>query len=51
VEKHIGSIFQKLELEDEEIVSRRVAAVLLYLTDADNKPTRSEVATDRPNQP
>ena len=31
VEKHIGSIFQKLELEDEEIVSRRVAAVLMYL--------------------
>ena len=32
VEKHIGSIFQKLELEDEEVVSRRVAAVLLYLS-------------------
>lgn len=32
VEKHIGSIFQKLELEDEEVVSRRVAAVLLFLT-------------------
>jgi DNA-binding NarL/FixJ family response regulator len=31
IEKHIGSIFGKLELEDEDIVSRRVAAVLLYL--------------------
>jgi DNA-binding NarL/FixJ family response regulator len=31
VEKHIGSIFQKLELEGEEVVSRRVTAVLLYL--------------------
>ena len=31
VEKHIGSIFQKLELDDEEVVSRRVTAVLLYL--------------------
>ena len=31
VEKHVGSIFMKLMLEDEEIVSRRVAAVLLYL--------------------
>ena len=31
VEKHVGSIFMKLMLEDEEIVSRRVAAVLMYL--------------------
>jgi DNA-binding NarL/FixJ family response regulator len=51
VEKHIGSIFQKLELEDEEVVSRRVAAVLLYLTDSDTKPTRADIATDRPNRP
>jgi DNA-binding NarL/FixJ family response regulator len=35
VEKHIGSIFQKLELEDEEVVSRRVAAVLMYLSGSD----------------
>src|SRR4051812_26968787 len=34
VEKHVGSIFMKLMLEEEEIVSRRVAAVLLYLADA-----------------
>ncbi len=31
VEKHVGSIFMKLELDDEEVVSRRVAAVLMYL--------------------
>jgi DNA-binding NarL/FixJ family response regulator len=49
VEKHIGSIFQKLELEDEEVVSRRVAAVLMYLTDTDPKPDRSEVTAERLN--
>jgi DNA-binding NarL/FixJ family response regulator len=32
VEKHLGSIFMKLMLEDEDIVSRRVAAVLLDLS-------------------
>jgi DNA-binding NarL/FixJ family response regulator len=31
VEKHVGSIFMKLELADEDVVSRRVAAVLMYL--------------------
>jgi DNA-binding NarL/FixJ family response regulator len=31
VEKHIGSVFQKLRLVDEHEVSRRVMAVLLYL--------------------
>jgi DNA-binding NarL/FixJ family response regulator len=31
VEKHVGAIFQKLLLEDDEVVSRRVTAVLLYL--------------------
>lgn len=31
IEKHVGAIFLKLELADEELVSRRVAAVLLYL--------------------
>jgi DNA-binding NarL/FixJ family response regulator len=34
VEKHVGQIFQKLGLEDDEIVSRRVTAVLLHLTSA-----------------
>jgi DNA-binding NarL/FixJ family response regulator len=34
VEKHVGQIFQKLGLEDDEVVSRRVTAVLLYLTAA-----------------
>jgi DNA-binding NarL/FixJ family response regulator len=31
IEKHVGSIFLKLDLPEEQIVSRRVAAVLLYL--------------------
>lgn len=34
VEKHIGAIFQKLGLEDDEVVSRRVTAVLLYLAES-----------------
>ena len=33
VEKHVGSIFMKLELSDEQMVSRRVVAVLLYLAE------------------
>jgi DNA-binding NarL/FixJ family response regulator len=41
VEKHIGSIFQKLELEDEEVVSRRVAAVLLYLSGSSDDAHRA----------
>ena len=35
VEKHVGAIFQKLCLEDDGIVSRRVTAVLLYLAETD----------------
>ena len=31
VEKHIGSVFQKLGLGDEHEVNRRVTAVLTYL--------------------
>jgi DNA-binding NarL/FixJ family response regulator len=34
VEKHVGAIFQKLGLPDEDQVSRRVAAVLMYLADS-----------------
>jgi DNA-binding NarL/FixJ family response regulator len=33
VEKHVGSIFLKLGLEGEDVVSRRVAAVLEFLAD------------------
>jgi DNA-binding NarL/FixJ family response regulator len=33
VEKHVGAIFQKLGLPEEDQVSRRVAAVLMYLSD------------------
>jgi DNA-binding NarL/FixJ family response regulator len=33
VEKHVGSIFQKLGLKYEESVHRRVKAVLIYLSD------------------
>ncbi len=36
VEKHVGAIFQKLCLEDDEVVSRRVTAVLMYLAASDN---------------
>jgi DNA-binding NarL/FixJ family response regulator len=38
VEKHVGAIFQKLSLEDDEVVSRRVTAVLMYLAEADSIP-------------
>lgn len=38
VEKHVGSIFLKLGLQDEAVVSRRVSAVLLYLAET---PTAS----------
>jgi DNA-binding NarL/FixJ family response regulator len=31
IEKHVGSIFSKLGLPEEHVVSRRVAAVLMYL--------------------
>ena len=38
VEKHVGAIFLRLGLTDEEVVSRRVAAVLLYLGEYDQRP-------------
>jgi DNA-binding NarL/FixJ family response regulator len=38
VEKHVGAIFQKLGLEDDEVVSRRVTAVLMFLSEADPVP-------------
>ena len=36
VEKHVGAIFPKLCLEDDEVISRRVTAVLLYLSASDS---------------
>ena len=39
VEKHINSIFLKLNLSDAEDVSKRVKATLLFLADADRAPT------------
>jgi DNA-binding NarL/FixJ family response regulator len=38
VEKHVGAIFMRLELKDEEDVSRRVVAVLMYLAEQDARP-------------
>jgi DNA-binding NarL/FixJ family response regulator len=40
VERHVGSIFAKLELPDEREVSRRVKATLLFLAEAET-PTLS----------
>ena len=49
VEKHVGSIFMKLMLEDEEIVSRRVAAVLMFLA-GNSSPRRRRAVSDRGRQ-
>jgi DNA-binding NarL/FixJ family response regulator len=38
VEKHVGAIFARLELKDEEDVSRRVVAVLMYLAEQGDLP-------------
>jgi len=35
VEKYVGAIFEKLDLDDEQVTSRRVAAVLRYLDAVD----------------
>ena len=40
VERHVGSIFAKLHLNDSPDVSRRVMAVLSYLDDAGGAPAR-----------
>ena len=34
VERYVGIIFRKLDLPSEEIVSRRVLAVLMYLEES-----------------
>jgi DNA-binding NarL/FixJ family response regulator len=44
VEKHINSIFSKLNLSEERDVNRRVVAVLMYLTGGDADHTPGEVA-------
>jgi DNA-binding NarL/FixJ family response regulator len=44
VEKHINSIFSKLHLTEERDVNRRVAAVLMFLTDGDTGNTTGDVA-------
>ncbi|MEP7201286.1 MAG: response regulator transcription factor [Ilumatobacteraceae bacterium] len=43
VEKHINSIFSKLHLTEERDVNRRVAAVLMFLTEGDTGNTPSDV--------
>ena len=50
VEKHINSIFSKLHLSEERDVNRRVAAVLVYLTDGDTGHTPGEVAARFPER-
>ncbi len=42
VEKHVNSIFSKLDLPDTEDVSRRVKATLLFLDEQDDEPARPE---------
>jgi DNA-binding NarL/FixJ family response regulator len=44
VEKHINSIFSKLHLSEERDVNRRVAAVLMFLTEGDTGHTQGDVA-------
>ena len=48
VEKHINAIFSKLHLTEERDVNRRVAAVLLFLTDGDAGHTPPDVAAHFP---
>ncbi|MGZ4793226.1 MAG: response regulator transcription factor, partial [Ilumatobacteraceae bacterium] len=50
VEKHINSIFSKLHLTEERDVNRRVAAVLLYLTEGDTGHTPDDVAARFPGR-
>lgn len=48
VEKHINAIFSKLHLSEERDVNRRVAAVLMYLTDGGAGHTPAGVAARFP---
>ena len=38
MEKHINSIFSKLDLSDAQDVSKRVKATLVFLADAEEAP-------------
>jgi DNA-binding NarL/FixJ family response regulator len=51
VEKHVGSIFLKLDLEDEEMVSRRVSAVLVYLAGRRHAPDGADTTPGRVRAP
>jgi DNA-binding NarL/FixJ family response regulator len=48
IEKHINSIFSKLNLSEERDVNRRVAAVVMYLTDGEADHTSGDVAARFP---
>jgi DNA-binding NarL/FixJ family response regulator len=50
VEKHINSIFSKLHLSEGRDVNRRVAAVLLYLTEGSTDHTSPDVSARFPGR-
>ena len=51
VEKHIGSVFQKLGLVEEGEVNRRVMAVLAFLEAGGPRPDPAERAATAPTGP
>ena len=46
VEKHVNSIFSKLGLPEDQDVSRRVKATLIYLSETDGHDTGEGSATE-----
>ena len=50
IEKHINSIFFKLNFSEERDVNRRVAAVVMYLTEGDADHTSADVAARFPQR-